>query len=27
VQNGSLLVGPIDLTGAAYPDWYKGEFA
>ena len=27
VQNGSLLVGPIDLTGAPYPDWYKGEYA
>ena len=27
VQKGSLLVGPIDLTGAPYPDWYKGEFA
>jgi cytochrome b6-f complex iron-sulfur subunit len=26
-QNGSLLVGPIDLSGAAYPTWYKGEFA
>ena len=27
VQNGSLLVGPIDLSGAAYPGWYKGEYA
>jgi len=27
VQNGSLLVGPVDLSGAPYPDWYKGEFA
>jgi cytochrome b6-f complex iron-sulfur subunit len=26
VQNGSLLVGPIDLTKASYPGWYKGEF-
>jgi cytochrome b6-f complex iron-sulfur subunit len=26
IQNGSLLVGPIDLSGAAYPGWYKGEF-
>ena len=26
-QNGSLLVGPIDLSGAAYPTWYKGEFS
>jgi cytochrome b6-f complex iron-sulfur subunit len=26
-QNGSLLVGPIDLSRAAYPDWYTGEFA
>ena len=25
-QNGSLLVGPIDLSRAAYPAWYKGEF-
>ncbi len=25
-QNGSLLVGPIDLSGATYPTWYKGEF-
>jgi Rieske Fe-S protein len=25
-QGGSLLVGPIDLGGAAYPAWYKGEF-
>ena len=25
-QNGSLLVGPIDLSGANYPDWYTGEF-
>jgi len=27
VQNGSLLVGPVDLSGAAYPTWYKGEFS
>ncbi len=27
VQNGSLLVGPVNLNGAAYPAWYKGEFA
>ena len=27
VQNGSLLVGPIDLSRANYPAWYKGEFA
>ena len=26
VQNGSLLVGAIDLSKAAYPGWYKGEF-
>jgi cytochrome b6-f complex iron-sulfur subunit len=26
-QNGALLVGPIDLSGAAYPAWYKGEFS
>jgi cytochrome b6-f complex iron-sulfur subunit len=26
-QNGSLLIGPIDLSGAAYPAWYKGEFS
>ena len=26
-QNGSLLVGPIDLSGADYPGWYKGEFS
>jgi len=26
-QNGSLLVGTIDLSRAAYPGWYKGEFA
>ena len=26
VQTGSLLVGPIDLSHAAYPTWYKGEF-
>ena len=26
-QNGSLLVGPIDLSSAAYPTWYKGEFS
>jgi cytochrome b6-f complex iron-sulfur subunit len=27
VQNGSVLVGPIDLSGAKYPTWYVGEFA
>jgi Rieske Fe-S protein len=27
VQNGALLVGPIDLSGAKYPAWYVGEFA
>ena len=27
VQNGSLLVGAVDLTGAAYPGWYKGQFS
>ncbi len=26
VQDGSLLVGPIDLSKASYPGWYKGEF-
>ena len=26
-QNGSLLAGPIDLSRAAYPGWYKGEFS
>lgn len=26
VQNGSLLVGPVNLTGASYPGWYKGYF-
>jgi cytochrome b6-f complex iron-sulfur subunit len=26
-QSGSLLVGPIDLSRAAYPAWYKGEFS
>ncbi len=26
VTNGRVLVGPINLTGAAYPGWYKGEF-
>jgi cytochrome b6-f complex iron-sulfur subunit len=26
VQSGSLLVGPIDLSKASYPGWYKGEF-
>jgi cytochrome b6-f complex iron-sulfur subunit len=25
-QNGSLLVGPIDLSKAKYPGWYRGEF-
>jgi cytochrome b6-f complex iron-sulfur subunit len=27
VQNGDLLVGAIDLSGASYPSWYAGEFA
>ena len=27
VQNGSLLVGPIDLSRAKYPTWYVGEFS
>jgi cytochrome b6-f complex iron-sulfur subunit len=26
VQNGALLVGPVDLSRAAYPAWYTGEF-
>jgi cytochrome b6-f complex iron-sulfur subunit len=26
VQNGSLLVGAVDLTRASYPTWYKGQF-
>jgi Rieske Fe-S protein len=26
VTNGRVLVGPVDLAGAAYPGWYKGEF-
>ena len=26
-QNRSLLVGPIDLSRAAYPGWYTGEFS
>ena len=26
-RNGSLLVGPIDLSRAPYPGWYKGEFS
>jgi cytochrome b6-f complex iron-sulfur subunit len=25
-QSGSLIVGAIDLSKAAYPGWYKGEF-
>ena len=25
-RNGSLLVGLIDVSRAAYPGWYKGEF-
>jgi cytochrome b6-f complex iron-sulfur subunit len=25
-QNGSLLVGAIDLSKASYPTWYKGQF-
>jgi Rieske Fe-S protein len=25
-ENGSLLVGAINLSAHAYPDWYKGEF-
>jgi len=27
VQNGSVLVGPVDLSNAKYPAWYVGEFA
>ena len=27
VQNGSVLVGPIDLSRANYPAWYTGEFS
>jgi hypothetical protein len=26
VSAGSVLVGAVDLTHAAYPAWYKGEF-
>ena len=26
VQDGSLLVGPVDLSKASYPGWYTGEF-
>ena len=26
IQNGSLLVGAIDLSKASYPTWYKGQF-
>jgi cytochrome b6-f complex iron-sulfur subunit len=26
VKNGSLLVGPIDLSKTSYPGWYTGEF-
>ena len=26
IQNGSLLVGAIDLSKASYPAWYKGSF-
>ena len=26
VSGGRVLVGPVDLTGASYPGWYKGEF-
>jgi cytochrome b6-f complex iron-sulfur subunit len=26
-QNDALLVGPIDLGRAKYPEWYTGEFA
>lgn len=26
VQNGSLLVGAVDLSEASYPSWYSGEF-
>jgi cytochrome b6-f complex iron-sulfur subunit len=26
VQNGSLLVGAINLSAHNYPSWYKGEF-
>jgi cytochrome b6-f complex iron-sulfur subunit len=25
-QNGSLIVGAVNLSKAAYPGWYKGEF-
>jgi Rieske Fe-S protein len=25
-QNGSLLVGPIDLSRASYPGWYTAQF-
>jgi Rieske Fe-S protein len=25
IQNGSLLVGAIDLSRASYPTWYKGQ--
>ena len=26
VSSGSLLVGPVQLTRASYPGWYKGQF-
>jgi cytochrome b6-f complex iron-sulfur subunit len=26
VQGGSVIVGQVDLTKAAYPAWYKGQF-
>jgi Rieske Fe-S protein len=26
IQNGSLIVGAIDLSKASYPAWYKGSF-
>jgi Rieske Fe-S protein len=27
IQNGSLLVGAVDLSKASYPTWYKGQFS
>ena len=27
IQNGSLIVGKIDLSRASYPTWYKGQFS
>jgi len=26
VEGGSVIVGQVDLTGANYPAWYKGQF-